>query len=526
MGAVAQRCTVGDARATGRSYRRRRPEKTVLYEIVRRNLETFLDDGRQRTEHGFGYPRYVERTFRRYLACGLPSEGLARVKCESCGFEHWVAFSCKQRAVCPSCQARRMADTAQQLCTSLLPQAPYRQYVFTFPVPLRLCMARDPKVLSALLRCSIRAHFAHLRARARARGVTAPMPAALSMIQTMGGYLNSNVHFHVLSPDGVFALGPDDTLQFTPLGAPSTTDIEQLTRAVARRVGRWAVRHLDPDAQPPDDDEAALRAVTACEAQLPAPPWWLPREPKVRTDSTRCATVDGFSVHANTSVAADARSALQHLLRYGLRAPLSTERLSLLDDGRVRYRFRRPYSDGSTHLELDPVAFMRRLALSIPPPRINLLRYHGLFASRAKHRNKLAQLLPQPQRVTRGTDTDGLHDQPAVMSPLPQLPPRTRMRWAALLAHVFAIDVLTCPKCQGKLRLIALIKEAQALAKICEHLGWPTAAPACQPVGLAPQLTFDELDATADLDAIGQLQHRQASARDPPPARWVSLAQS
>lgn len=107
-----------------------------------------------------------------------------------------------------------------------------------------------------------------------------------------------------------------------------------------------------------------------------------------------------------------------------------------------------------------------------------------------------------------------------------QLPPRTRMRWAALLAHVFAIDVLTCPKCQGKMRLIALIKEAQALAKLCEHLGWPTAAPACQPVGLAPQLTFDELDATADLDAIGQLQHRQASARDPPPARWVSLAQS
>lgn len=76
------------------------------------------------------------------------------------------------------------------------------------------------------------------------------------------------------------------------------------------------------------------------------------------------------------------------------------------------------------------------------------------------------------------------------------------------------------------MRVIALIKDPQVLAKICEHLGWPAAAPPCDPVRLPPQLTFDELDVAADPDAIGGAQHRQAPARDPPPARWVSLAQS
>ncbi len=44
------------------------------------------------------------------------------------------------------------------------------------------------------------------------------------------------------------------------------------------------------------------------------------------------------------------------------------------------------------------------------------------------------------------------------------------------------------------MRLIALIKDPAALAKICAHLGWPTSAPECEPARLPPQLTFDTDD--------------------------------
>ena len=153
-----------------------------------------LEQGRLRSEYGTGYPRYVEQTFRRYLACGLPSEGLARVRCASCGSERLVAFSCKLRGVCPSCSARRMADLAAQLVDGLLPQVPYRQVVFTFPVPLRLAMFRQPSVLSLVLQRCVRALFAQLRRRAKAQGVDQPLPAALTAIQRFGGSLNVNVH--------------------------------------------------------------------------------------------------------------------------------------------------------------------------------------------------------------------------------------------------------------------------------------------------------------------------------------------
>jgi hypothetical protein len=74
----------------GRDYRRRQPEQTVLYEAVRQNLATFLEEANQQ---GRGLPRYVERDFTRYLECGVLAHGFARVRCESCKEELLVAFS-------------------------------------------------------------------------------------------------------------------------------------------------------------------------------------------------------------------------------------------------------------------------------------------------------------------------------------------------------------------------------------------------------------------------------------------------
>ncbi|REG27138.1 transposase-like zinc-binding protein [Archangium gephyra] len=88
----------------GWQYRRRRPEGTVLYEAVRANLATMLAEA---SEVGRGLNRYVERDFARYLECGVLAHGFARVRCESCKDELLVAFSCKGRGVCPSCNAKR-----------------------------------------------------------------------------------------------------------------------------------------------------------------------------------------------------------------------------------------------------------------------------------------------------------------------------------------------------------------------------------------------------------------------------------
>ena len=73
------------------TYRRREPEKTLLYNLVRENLNTFLEYADARG--GGALPKYVRGEFRRYLECGILGRGFARVRCEDCGHDSVVAFS-------------------------------------------------------------------------------------------------------------------------------------------------------------------------------------------------------------------------------------------------------------------------------------------------------------------------------------------------------------------------------------------------------------------------------------------------
>jgi len=61
-------------------------------------------------------------------------------------------------------------------------------------------------------------------------------------------------------------------------------------------------------------------------------------------------------------------------------------RLSLTHQGKVRYELKTPYRDGTTHVIFEPVDFIAKLAALVPRPRINLTRFHGVFAPNSKHR--------------------------------------------------------------------------------------------------------------------------------------------
>ena len=109
------------------------------------------------------------------------------------------------------------------------------------------------------------------------------------------------------------------------------------------------------------------------------------------------AAIAGFSLHAGTVCETWQRNRLERLCRYITRPPVGTKRLSVDARGRVVYRYKRPFRDGSTHLVMEPLAFMfrmngmpraqgcagaviARLAALVPKPRVNLTRFHGVFA--------------------------------------------------------------------------------------------------------------------------------------------------
>ena len=104
-------------------YARHRPETTLLYQLVEQHYPVFRE---LRAEAGRPLPDYVEAEFDAYLKCGRLEEGFLRLRCEQCHAEKLVAFSCKKRGFCPSCGARRMAETAALLADEVLPERPLR----------------------------------------------------------------------------------------------------------------------------------------------------------------------------------------------------------------------------------------------------------------------------------------------------------------------------------------------------------------------------------------------------------------
>ena len=145
----------------------------------------------------------MQQEFDAYLKCGRLEEGFLRMRCQHCHAEKLVAFSCKKRGFCPSCGARRMAETAALLADEVLPERPLRQWVLSRPFALRFLLATDPAALSQVLGTVYRAIAGFLLKKAgltRASGHT----GAITLIRRFGSALNLNIHFHMIFLDGAF----------------------------------------------------------------------------------------------------------------------------------------------------------------------------------------------------------------------------------------------------------------------------------------------------------------------------------
>jgi len=94
----------------------------------------------------------------------------------------------------------------------------------------------------------------------------------------------------------------------------------------------------------------------------------------------------GFSLHAGIDIDPGGRQKLERLCRYVSRPPVAVDRMALTASGQVRYSLKTPYRDGTTHIVLEPLDLMARLAALVPPPRMHLTRYHGVFAPHSKLR--------------------------------------------------------------------------------------------------------------------------------------------
>ena len=221
--------------------------------------------------------------------------------------------------------------------------------------------------------------------------------------------------------DGLYVDRPDGTVRFRWVKAPTSQELTQLAHTIARRVGRFLERQGLLERDVDDCMDAGDRATHGAVAEnsylaLDA----VDEDPlnqllghsityriavgpqagrKVFTLQTLPASdesfdvpvgqVLGFSLHAGVAARADERKKLERLCRYISRPAVSEKRLSLTPNGNIRYQLKTPYRDGTTHVIFEPLDFIARLAALVSKPRVNLTRFHGVFAPNSQHRARV-----------------------------------------------------------------------------------------------------------------------------------------
>lgn len=457
------------------NHQRHQPENTLLYQVIQQHYPVFkatLEEQRQ------PLPHYIQQEFDDYLKCGRLEHGFLRVRCEECHHERLVAFSCKRRGFCPSCGARRMVESAALLVDKIFPQVRIRQWVLSFPFQLRFLLARDPKVMTAVLGIVYRAISTHLIKQAGFNKATA-RTGAVTLIQRFGSALNLNVHFHMLFVDGVYA-DNSGKQRFQSVQAPSYADLHRLVHTLSHRIARYLERQgllerdsentwltLEGGAEEIEQNTLNQLHGHSITYRIAAGPQQgrkvftlqtLPSQEDTAQVNDYVAKLNGFSLHAGVVAQAHQRDKLERLCRYVSRPSVAENRLALTTNGQIRYELKTPYRDGTTHVIFQPLDFIAKLAALIPKPRVNLTRFHGVFAPNSHHR---AEITPAGRSKK---DTDQEHQQQDIHQR------HQAMTWMQRLKRVFDIDIQTCEHCGGHVKVIACIEDPVVIKQILEHL--------------------------------------------------------
>lgn len=196
----------------------------------------------------------------------------------------FAGFSCKRRGFCPSCGARRLAESAALLVDDVIPDQPVRQWVLSIPIPLRFLFANRPSVMSGVLRLVYRFLSSWVIKQAglmRKAGQT----GAVTLIQRFGSALNLNLHYHLLFLDVAYTQGESDRLEFRRSRESTSEELTVLAETLARRIGRYLTRrgYLTQDAVSGWNDPRDLRSIgfysqigsadTETEGEPDALPW-------------------------------------------------------------------------------------------------------------------------------------------------------------------------------------------------------------------------------------------------------------
>jgi len=388
-----------------------------------------------------------------------------------------------------------MAETAAHLVDHVLPHVGVRQWVLSFPLPIRYLLLSNAKLKRKMLSLTMKVLHSYLSKKAKVKKKHSEI-GAVTLIQHFGGSVNANPHFHMIVCDGVYVENGNE-LKFVEVDPPTDEEVKAILVQISKQVlyylsqkGYYTIDEnlFNWEEDPFLEEEPTLASCLGASIRYRIALGERAGEQvrrlgymaeclfeEANLSGSRCAELGGFSLHADVAAKANEREKLETICRYVSRPPVATERLTERPNGELLYKLKKKYHDGTEFLIFSKMEFLEKLSALVPKPNTHLTIYHGVLAPHSKWRR---QVVPKKnQEDKNGGDTSTTS--------------RTRrMSWAALLKRVFNIDVKTCPHCQGEMKVISAILDKETITKILTHLGLPTEPPPIAPARSPPQQDF------------------------------------
>jgi len=321
-----------------------------------------------------------------------------------------LAFSCKRRHFCPSCHQKRVVEFGECLCQEVIKAVPHRHFIFSIPKILRRYFLYDRKLLSELSRCAwetLKVFFQETVLEEDA------VPGAAVAIQSFGDFLGFNPHCHILSTDGCF-YGKG---MFGVAPSFGTKDLEKIF-------------------------QHKLLKMLLCKG-------------KITQDLINMLLSwrhSGFSVFCGPRIHPREEDAMENLARYIIRASFSQERMTYIrEESKVIYKSK----DGRQQKAFDALEWLAGMSSHIPDRGEQMVRYYGYYSNVCRGRQQKE-------------DQDGLI--PYIIEQ-EENSKQYRKNWARLIQKIYEIDPITCPQCQGTMKVVRFIEDQEVIEKILKHLG-------------------------------------------------------
>lgn len=393
-------------------YKPRNARASPLYQLVEDYYEAFERCYDEKYQKQYGYWRTVVRdVFNKFLECGILHNGFARIRCDDCGDEYLLPYSCKGRCLCPSCNQRRALEFGETVTEEIIdPDIPIRSGTFTIPKMIRPYYKFDHKLYPLLCQCAFETVTEIFQA---ALGIPDVIPGMVIGIHTWGDFLNPHPHIHALISQGCYDREGNFHLLI------DTLDETKFEKLFMHKVFKMMMREEKIN-------EFLVEKIMSWHHS-------------------------GFNVHFGDVLGPEDKEGREKAARYLVKPPISIGKMTYIpEEGKVIYG-----NPNGKKIEYDALDFLALAASHIPNRFENRILYYGYWSKKSiGMRKKEESSLGEEHNIIKPTLSSREY----------------RRRWSALIRKVWGSDPLTCKKCGGKMRIVSFIEDYNVIKKILKHL--------------------------------------------------------